>query len=97
MKGMSEGRVFWAHIFRNASLAIITIVGLQFGAMLGGSVIAEVVFSYPGVGRLMVDAIFQRDYVVVQGASLVIATLYILVNLATDLSYTAIDPRLRTS
>jgi len=97
MKGMRERRVFWNHIFRNASLSIVTIVGLQFGAMLGGSVIAEVVFSYPGVGRLMVDAIFQRDYVTVQGVSLVIATLYILVNLATDIAYPVIDPRLRVS
>lgn len=97
MKGMGEGRVFRAHILRNAALAIVTIVGLQFGAMLGGSVIAEVVFSYPGVGRLMVDAIFQRDYVTVQGAALVISALYILVNLATDLAYAGIDPRLRTS
>lgn len=97
MKGMSGSRVFWRHICRNAALPIVTIVGLMFGAMLGGSVIAEVVFAYPGIGRMMVDAIFQRDYSVVQGAALVIACLYILVNLATDLSYALIDPRLRTA
>ena len=97
MKGMGSWRVFWLHIFRNAALAIVTIFGLMFGAMLGGSVIAEVVFSYPGVGRQMIDAIFQRDYPVVQGGALVVAGLYILVNLATDLSYALIDPRLRTS
>lgn len=95
MKGMSEWRVFWRHIFRNAALPIVTIVGLQFGALLGGAVISEVVFSYPGVGRLMVDAIFQRDYPVVQGAALVIAFLYILVNTLTDISYAYLDPRMR--
>jgi peptide/nickel transport system permease protein len=95
MKGMRERRVFWHHIFRNASLPIVTIVGLQFGALLGGAVISEVVFSYPGVGRLMVNAIFQRDYPVVQGAALVIAFMYILVNMLTDISYLYVDPRLR--
>ena len=95
MKGMSEWRVFWHHIFRNAALPIITIIGLQFGALLGGAVISEVVFSYPGIGRLMVNAIFQRDYPVVEGAALVIAFLYICVNLVTDIAYVYIDPRLR--
>ena len=95
MKGMSEWRVFWGHVFRNASLPILTIVGLQFGALLGGAVISEVVFAYPGVGRQMVNAIFQRDYPVVQGAALVIAFMYIVVNLLTDLLYLYVDPRLR--
>lgn len=95
MKGMREWRVFWRHIFRNAALPIVTIVGLQFGALLGGAVISEVVFSYPGVGRLMVNAIFQRDYPVVQGTALVIAILYILVNTLTDISYFYLDPRLK--
>jgi peptide/nickel transport system permease protein len=89
--------VFWRHIFRNAALPIVTIVGLQFGALLGGAVITEVVFAYPGVGRMMVDAIFQRDYPVVQGAALVIAFLYVLVNTLTDISYLYLDPRLRRS
>lgn len=97
MKGMSEWRIFRRHIFRNAALPIVTIVGLQFGALLGGAVIAEAVFSYPGIGRLMVDAIFQRDYPVVQGAALVIAFLYVLVNTLTDISYAYLDPRLRRS
>jgi peptide/nickel transport system permease protein len=95
MKGMTERRVYWRHIFRNAALPIVTIVGLQFGALLGGAVITEVVFAYPGVGRLMVNAIFQRDYPVVQGAALAIAFLYVLVNTATDISYLYLDPRLR--
>lgn len=95
MKGMSERRVFFRHVFRNAALPIVTIAGLQFGALLGGAVVSEVVFSYPGVGRLLVDAIFQRDLPVVEGAALLIAFLYILVNTLTDVSYTYLDPRLR--
>lgn len=95
MKGNSEWRVFWCHIFRNASLPIVTIVGLQFGALLGGAVITEVVFAYPGIGRMMVNAIFQRDYPVVQGAALVIAFMYVLVNTLTDISYLYLDPRMR--
>jgi peptide/nickel transport system permease protein len=97
MKGMTERRVFRRHIFRNAALPIVTIVGLQFGALLGGAVIAEVVFAYPGIGRMMVNAIFQRDYPVVQGAALAIAFMYILVNAVTDISYLTLDPRLRRS
>lgn len=97
MKGMTEKRLYWRHIFRNAALPIVTIVGLQFGALLGGAVISEVVFAYPGIGRMMVNAIFQRDYPVVQGAALVIAFLYILVNTLTDISYVYLDPRLRRS
>ena len=95
MKGVPSGRVFFRHILRNAALGILTIVGLQFGAMLGGSVVAEVVFGYPGIGRMMVDAVLTRDYAVAQGAALVIAGLYVLVNLATDLAYRWADPRLR--
>jgi peptide/nickel transport system permease protein len=95
MKGASERQVFLRHILRNASLGILTIIGVQFGAMLGGSVVAEVTFGYPGVGRMLVDAVVQRDYAAAQGAAIAIALLYILVNLATDLAYRAADPRLR--
>ena len=95
MKGVPGGRIFFRHILRNAALGILTVIGLQFGAMLGGSVIAEVVFGYPGIGRMMVDAVLTRDYAVAQGAALVIATLYVLINLATDLTYRWADPRLR--
>jgi peptide/nickel transport system permease protein len=95
MKGASGSRIFLRHVLRNASLGILTIIGVQFGAMLGGSVVAEVTFGYPGVGKMLVDAVVQRDYAVAQGAALAIATLYILVNLVTDLSYRAADPRLR--
>lgn len=95
MKGVPEGRVFLRHILRNAGLGILTVIGLQFGAMLGGSVIAEVVFGYPGIGRMLVDAVVTRDYAVAQGAALVLAVLYVLVNLVTDLAYRWADPRLR--
>ncbi|WP_306118235.1 MULTISPECIES: ABC transporter permease [unclassified Roseitalea] len=95
MKGVPGGRIFFRHILRNAALGVLTVIGLQFGAMLGGSVIAEVVFGYPGIGRMMIDAVLTRDYAVAQGAALVIATLYVFVNLATDLAYRWADPRLR--
>ncbi|NAZ37362.1 ABC transporter permease [Rubellimicrobium sp. CFH 75288] len=95
MKGAGGLRVFLRHVLRNASLGILTIVGVQFGAMLGGSVVAEVTFGYPGIGKMLVDAVTGRDYAAAQGAALAIATLYILVNLATDLAYRAADPRLR--
>lgn len=95
MKGMSEKQVFWRHIFRNSALPIVTVVGIQFGSLLGGAVVTEVVFAYPGVGRLLVDAISQRDYPIVQGAALAVAFLYILVNTITDISYQFLDPRLR--
>lgn len=97
MKGVPGSRIFFRHVLRNAALGILTVIGLQFGAMLGGSVIAEVVFGYPGIGRMMVDAVLNRDYSVAQGAALVIAVLYVLVNLATDLTYRLADPRLRRS
>lgn len=95
MKGVPPGRVFFRHVLRNAALGILTVIGLQFGAMLGGSVVAEVVFGYPGIGRMMVDAVLTRDYAVAQGAALVLAVLYVLVNLVTDLAYRWADPRLR--
>lgn len=94
MKGMSEWRVFWRHVFRHASLPIVTIVGLQFGGLLAGAVITENVFSYPGVGRLMVSAISQRDYPIIQGAALAIAFMYIIVNAITDVVILYLDPRL---
>jgi peptide/nickel transport system permease protein len=95
MKGVPPGRIFFRHTLRNASLGILTVIGLQFGAMLGGSVVAEVVFGYPGIGRTMIDAVLTRDYAVAQGAALVLAVLYVFVNLATDLAYRWADPRLR--
>ena len=94
-KGMSRIAIFWTEIFRNASLPIVTILGLQIGGLLGGAVVTEAVFSYPGVGRLLVSTIVARDYPVVQGASLLIALIYVLINVLTDTSYALLDPRLR--
>ncbi|MEV6167222.1 ABC transporter permease [Streptomyces sp. NPDC051954] len=95
MKGLSEGVVVRRHVLRNAWLPIVTVLGLQFGSLLGGSVITETVFSYAGVGRLLVQGVLQRDYPVVQGAALAIALLFTLVNHAVDLLYTVLDPRIR--
>jgi peptide/nickel transport system permease protein len=94
-KGLSRRRVVWRHALRNALLPVVTLVGLQLGQLLGGVVITESVFAWPGIGKLTVDAIFARDYPVVQGAILVTATLFVLINLGTDLLYTVLDPRLR--
>lgn len=94
-KGMKRSRVVWHHALRNALLPVTTLVGLQMGQLLGGVVITESVFSWPGIGKLTVDAIFARDYPVVQGSILVTATLFVLINLVTDLLYTVLDPRLR--
>jgi len=94
-KGMTRRQLFRVHVSRNAALPIVAVAGLQVGALLGGAVVAEVVFSYPGVGKLMVDAINRRDYPVVQGAAFVVAMCYVLVNVATESSYPWLDPRLR--
>ena len=83
------------HVLRNALIPITTITGLQFGQLMGGAVLTETVFSWPGLGTLMVKAIQTRDYPVVQGCVLVIALSYVLVNLLTDLLYGVIDPRIR--
>lgn len=95
-KGAPQRRVVWRHALRNAMLPIVTLIGLQMGQLLGGVVITESVFSWPGIGKLTVDAIFARDYPVVQGAILATATLFVLINLGTDLLYTVLDPRLRS-
>ena len=93
--GVSERLVIYRHALRNALNPVITVVGLQFGFLLGGAVIVESVFALPGVGSLMVNAIFNRDYPVVQGGMLLIAMLFVLVNLMTDLLYGLVNPRIR--
>ncbi len=95
--GLSELRIIFAHALPNAMLSVVTIFGLQFGSMLGGAVLTESVFALPGLGRLVVDSIFARDYPVVQGGILVIATTFVIVNLLTDMLYSSIDPRIRLS
>ena len=95
MKGLPERRIVVRHVLRNASLPIVTVLGLLFGSLLGGSLITETVFSYPGIGNLLVSAVHQRDYPIVQGAALAVAFLFVLVNVAVDLFYLVLDPRLR--
>jgi peptide/nickel transport system permease protein len=93
-KGLSERRVWLKHTLRNAMLSVITIMGLQFGSLLAGSLITETIFSWPGLGRLTIQAIHMRDYPLVQGCVLVIAVSYVLVNFCTDLFYKLVDPRI---
>lgn len=95
-KGLPERDLIWRHAMRNALLPIVTLQGLQFGAILGGAVITERVFSYPGMGTWLLDGILERDYAVVQGGIIFVALAYALMNLLVDMLYTAIDPRLRT-
>ncbi len=93
-KGLSERRVWLKHTLRNALTSVVTIMSLQFGNLLAGSLITETIFSWPGIGRLTVQAIQTRDYPLVQGCVLVIAVSYVLVNFATDLLYKLVDPRI---
>lgn len=94
-KGAGERRVLLRHALRNALLPVVTTIGLQFGTLLGGAVLTETVFAWPGIGRLLVDSIFFRDFPVVQGVVLLIAVAFIAVNLITDLVYAVVDPRIR--
>ncbi len=94
-KGLKEQVVIVKHALKNALIPIITVVGLQFGLLLGGAVLTETVFAWPGIGRLIVDSILARDYPVIQGTILIFGLLYILVNLFVDMIYAFIDPRIR--
>ena len=94
-KGVSEPPVVWKHALKNASIPIVTIVGIELGTLLGGSVITETIFAWPGVGRLSVQAIFNRDYPVVQAAVFLLASTFVIVNFLVDVIYTYLDPRIR--
>lgn len=94
-KGLREWHVNSRHALRNGLIPVVTVVGLQVGSLLGGAVITETVFAWPGVGRLMVDSILTRDYPIVQGVVLLVAVLFIFVNLGVDILYSVIDPRIR--
>jgi len=94
-KGLAEGRVILHHAMRNALIPVVTVVGLQFGTLLGGTVIIEQIFSLPGVGRYALEGINLRDYPVIQGAVLAIALAFVLVNLIVDVCYGFLDPRIR--
>jgi peptide/nickel transport system permease protein len=92
-KGLSESAVLWRHAFKNAFAPTWTLIGLMLGNLLGGIAVVETVFTIPGLGRLLVDSIFARDYPVIQGCMLFIAVIYVLVNLVVDLLYPMFDPR----
>ena len=94
-KGLSESRVILHHALRNALIPVITVLGLTFALLIGGAIVTETVFGLPGVGNLVVSAVLRRDYPVIQGALLVIAGLYVLINLAIDLLYLVVDPRVK--
>ncbi|MFI8372756.1 ABC transporter permease [Pseudomonas helleri] len=94
-KGLSEGAVLWRHALRNAFAPTLTLIGLILGNLLGGIAVLETVFTLPGIGRLMVDSIFARDYPVLQGCLLLITGIYVLVNLLVDLLYPLFDPRVK--
>jgi ABC-type dipeptide/oligopeptide/nickel transport system permease component len=94
-KGVSESGVLFRHALRNALIPILTILGLQFGTLLAGTIVTESIFSWPGIGRLAVQAIGARDYPLLQGCILLIAVSYVFVNLVTDLVYALVDPRVR--
>lgn len=96
-KGCSTLKIYFVHALRNALIPIITIVGLQFGSVLTGTVITETIFDWPGLGTLLFDAIQRRDYPLVQGCVLVIALIYIVVNFLTDVAYVIAHPKMRIS
>jgi peptide/nickel transport system permease protein len=93
-KGLSEIKVIYKHAIRNAMVPVVTVIGLNFGLLLSGAILTETVFSWPGVGRLVVDAVYARDYPLVIGCILVFALVFVIVNLITDILYTYIDPRI---
>ena len=94
-KGQTEGRVLVFHALRNAAVPIVTVIGIGVALLIGGVVVTESVYNIPGLGRLVVDAILKRDYPIIQGLILVFSFVYILVNLAIDIIYTLLDPRIR--
>jgi ABC-type dipeptide/oligopeptide/nickel transport system permease component len=94
-KGLGERRVILAHALKNAAVPVVTLIGLQFGTLLGGAVVTETIFAWPGVGRLAVQSIFVRDYPVVQAGVLVLALVFVAINLLVDLLYGTLDPRIR--
>ncbi len=94
-KGLPERTVVYKHALRNAIIPVLTLVGLQFGALLAGAIVTETIFSWPGIGRLTVSAISNRDYALVQGCILAVGLTYVMVNLITDILYTVANPRIR--
>ena len=96
-KGISETKVIGKHALRNSLIPVTTVIGLQFGALLGGALLTESVFSWPGIGKFTVDSILKSDFPVVQGIVLLVAVIFVLINLGTDLMYAFLDPRIKYS
>jgi peptide/nickel transport system permease protein len=94
-KGVGQRGILFLHALKNASVPIVTVIGIGIALLIGGAVVTETVFAIPGLGRLTVDAILRRDYPLIQGLVLLFSFLYVLVNLAIDLLYTVLDPRIR--
>ncbi len=94
-KGLNERVVIWRHAFKNALLPVVTIIGLQFGTLLGGAILTETIFSWPGIGSWVYEGILNRDYPVVQGGVIFVALVFVIVNLVVDLSYALLDPRIQ--
>jgi peptide/nickel transport system permease protein len=94
-KGVPPGRLFLRHVLRNAVIPAVTVLGINIGFLIGGTVIIENIFAVPGIGQLLINAIFQRDFPVVQGVTLAFGVLVVMVNLLADLSYAVLDPRVR--
>jgi peptide/nickel transport system permease protein len=94
-KGLSERAVIYKHAVRNAMVPVVTVIGLNFGLLLAGAILTETVFSWPGLGRLVVEAVYERDYPLVVGCILIFAIVFVIVNLITDILYTYIDPRIK--
>ncbi len=93
-KGLSQLKVIFKHALRNAMIPVVTTIGLQFGVLLGGAILTETIFAWPGVGKWMYDAVMQRDYMVIQGGTLFIAALFVVINLCVDVLYAVINPRI---
>jgi dipeptide transport system permease protein len=94
-KGLSTFRVIGIHSLRNAMIPVVTTIGLQVGVLMAGAILTETIFSWPGIGKWMVDSVFRRDYAVIQGGLLLIAAIIMVVNLVVDLLYGLINPRIR--
>jgi ABC-type dipeptide/oligopeptide/nickel transport system permease component len=96
-KGLPRVAVIYRHALRNALLPIVTVAGLDFGVLLGGAIITETVFAWPGLGRLIVNAIYEKDFPIVEAAVITIATVFVTLNLLVDVAYAYLDPRIRYS
>jgi peptide/nickel transport system permease protein len=94
-KGLGERAILFRHVLPNAAIPIVTVIGLQVGYMLGGAIVVETIFTLPGVGRMTLDAVLERNYPVIQSTVLVVGAMFMLVNLLTDMVYGMIDPRVR--